>query len=166
MITLGIDPGLTGAIAVIGDGDHALVYPMPVVQVGKTGFVKNAVDIHALARLLAPYRERSRVMDVTVVIERVNAFPGQGVSSMFSLGMSYWGAAGVVAGLGLPLHVIESKAWKRFFHIDGPKDGQKELARGLASRLFPGVDLSKKKDHGKADALLIARYGHVNGGML
>jgi crossover junction endodeoxyribonuclease RuvC len=153
MTTVGIDPGLTGGIALISDAGAAYVYDMPIVQISKTGFVKNAVDVNGLASIL-------KGLDVCysfdgVYIERVNAFPGQGVASMFSLGMSFWGAAGVVAGLRLPLSLVEPAAWKRHFKLN--KD--KELSRGLASRLYPGVDLSRKKDHGKAEALLIARYG-------
>ena len=150
MITIGIDPGLSGAVAVLSNSG-VLVYEMPTVQTGKTGFVKRAVDLNGLANILRGLE----TFESPVYLERVNAFPGQGVGSMFSLGMSYWGAAGVVAGLGLPLHLVESKDWKRYFRLNADK----ELARGLAARMFPSVDLSRKKDHGRAEALLIAAYG-------
>ncbi len=160
MIAIGIDPGLSGAVAVLKapDGFHrsteeAVVHDMPTVIYGKTT-KKRALDLNALARILLPYAD----LPCQVFLERVGAMPGQGVSSMFSLGMSYWGAAGVVAGIGLPLNLIQPQAWKSHFRLDAEKD----LARGLASRMYPGVDLSKKKDHGKAEALLIARYGQIN----
>lgn len=151
MIIVGIDPGLTGGIAAIFDAVDPAVVDMPTMQLGKTGFVKNAVDLNALALILGVYAD----LGATVFIERVNAFPGQGVSSMFSLGMSFWGAAGVCAGLGLPVHLVAPGEWKAHFKLNRDK----ELARGLASRLYPVVDLSRKKDHGRAEALLIARYG-------
>ena len=94
---------------------------------------------------------------IRAYLEKVNAFPGQGVASMFSLGMSYWGMAGVVAALGWPLTLVEPEAWKRYFKLG--KD--KEEARALAQRLYPEVDLHRKKDHNKAEALLIARYGQM-----
>lgn len=150
MIVIGIDPGLTGAVAIIAD-PVVYVIEMPTMQLGKTGFVKNAVDLNALTKRLEFYAD----FDAHVFIEKVNAFPGQGVASMFSLGMSFWGAAGVCAGLGLPVHLVNPADWKAHFKLNRDK----ELSRGLASRLYPGVDLSKKKDHGKAEALLIARYG-------
>lgn len=153
MIVIGIDPGLSGAIAVLPpDAGQAIgVFDMPTVAYSKTGFVKNVMDVNALASLLRPFR----TADVAVFMERVNAFPGQGVGSMFSLGMSFWGAAGVVAGLGMALHLVPPQQWKAHFKLNKDKD----LARGLAARLYPGVDLTRKKDHGRAEALLIARYG-------
>lgn len=152
MIFIGIDPGLSGAIAALYPSTGETVVDMPTIDLSKTGFVKRAVDVNGLARVLGVYSGFSKCQ---VFIERVNAFPGQGVASMFSLGMSYWGAAGVCAGLGLPFHLVGPAEWKGHFKLN--KD--KELSRGLASRLYPGVDLSRKKDHGKAEALLIARYG-------
>lgn len=151
---IGIDPGLSGAIAILScvRPPEAVVHDMPVIAHSKSGFVKNAVDVEALARLLAPY---SVVASSVAYLERVNAFPGQGVGSMFSLGMSFWGAAGVLAGLGIPFTLVEPKEWKGSYRLD--KD--KELARSLAMRYYPGVNLDRKKDHNRAEALLIAGYG-------
>lgn len=159
MIIIGIDPGLSGAIAVLEQSTTAYVEDMPIVAYSKTGFVKNVLDVNALATRLERWRDKSQLLytsvPVSVFMERVNAFPGQGASSMFSLGMSFWGAAGVVAGLGMALHLVPPQEWKAHFKLNRDKD----LARGLAARLYPGVDLTRKKDHGRAEALLIARYG-------
>jgi crossover junction endodeoxyribonuclease RuvC len=152
VIAIGIDPGLSGAIAVLGDAGEVLdLWDMPTIQVGKTGFVKRALDVNGLAKLL----ETAATCNTRAFIERVSAFPGQGVGSMFSLGMSFWGAAGVVAALKIPFALVEPKDWKGHFRLNADK----ELARGLASRYYPSADLSRKKDHGRAEALLIARYG-------
>lgn len=154
-VTIGIDPGLSGAVAFLPH-DATLAQPwveeMPVTGHSKSGFVKRAVDVVALARMLEPFGIQG---NATAYLERVNAFPGQGVGSMFSLGMSFWGVAGVVAACGIPLHLVEAKDWKGHFRLN--KD--KEMARALASRYYPTVDLTRKKDHGRAEALLIARYG-------
>lgn len=151
---IGIDPGLTGAVAVIAHG-QAVVHDMPVIGTSATATVKRSVDAHGLARIL-------KIMPGTVWIERVNAFPGQGVASMFSLGHSFGVALGVAAALGYPTHLVSPAEWKRFFKLG--KD--KELSRALASRLYPGVKLDRMKDHGRAEALLIARYGALSGGVL
>lgn len=152
MIIVGIDPGLTGGVGILSTkGGPVVALDMPTFAYSATGAVKRAVDCPALSRLLAQYADFNPVL----YMERVNAFPGQGVSSMFSLGMSFWGVAGVAAGLGIPVQLVESRAWKKHFGL-GP---DKDQARGLAARLYPGVDLTKKKDHGRAEALLIARYG-------
>lgn len=148
---IGIDPGLTGAIAVLREGAEPWVRDMPVAVHGK-GFVKQAVALEALADLLEPW---SYYTEVSAYLERVNAFPGQGVGSMFSLGMSFWGAAGVLAGLGIRVKLVPPQEWKAHFRLD--KD--KERSRALAARLFPSADLARKKHHGRAEALLIARWG-------
>ena len=148
----GIDPGLSGAVAVLDPlfPEAATVRDMPIEPYGKTGFVKNAVDLAALARLLG------RSLNAWVFLERVSAFPGQGVGSMFSLGMSYWGAAGVANGLGHEVVLVAPKAWKGHFGLS--KDKAEALA--LARKLFPVCPaLARAKDHGRAEALLIARYG-------
>ena len=125
---------------------------MPVVAHSKSGFVKNAVDVVALAGLLEGI---GMAGSGRAYLERVNAFPGQGVGSMFSLGMSFWGAAGVLAACGIPCQLVAPQDWKRHFGLE--KDKADSLA--LARRYFPNIDLSRKKDHGRAEALLIARYG-------
>ena len=151
-VVIGIDPGLSGAIAFLSDEWGAWVEDMPVIGHSKTGFVKNAVDVVALAKLIEPY---GMLGESRAFLERVNAFAGQGVGSMFSLGMSFWGAAGVIAASGIPLTLVEPKDWKGHFRLNADK----ELARALASRYYPNVTLTAKKHHGRAEALLIARYG-------
>lgn len=158
MIYIGVDPGLTGGIATLskyGDGptagDFADSVDMPTIEYSKTGAVKRALDGNGLYRIIGPRQPR----ETRLFIERVNAFPGQGVSSMFSLGMSYWGVVCAANALGIPVELVNPAAWKKHFGLGADKD----QARGLASRLYPSVDLSKKKDHGRAEALLIARYG-------
>lgn len=92
-----------------------------------------------------------------VVIEKVGAMPGQGVSSMFTFGAAYGVCIGAVCGYGAPLAYVTPVSWKRHFRLTGkPKDA----ARELAIRLYPNAVefLKRKKDHGLADAILLARY--------
>lgn len=155
MIYIGVDPGLTGAIAFLSDGRSPFVVDMPVQPMG--GIVSRAMDPRALARIA---RDRTLTVDVTVkkaFSERVSAFPGQGVASMFSLGMSYWGAYSVLAALDIPITLVEPKEWKSYFKLD--RDKSKSIS--LAKRLFPGVELTLQKHHGRAEALLIAQYGKL-----
>ena len=151
-LVIGIDPGLSGALAFLPEAPNLpWVEDMPVVAHGQ-GFVKRAVDLPELARSL---KLLTVIGEPRAFMERVSAFPGQGVGSMFSLGMSFWGVAGVLAALGIPLQLVEPKAWKGHFGLE--KD--KELARRLAMRYYPSVKLDRKKDHNRAEALLIARFG-------
>jgi crossover junction endodeoxyribonuclease RuvC len=156
-IVIGIDPGLSGAIAFIPRQGESWVEDMPVLTLSATGFVKRALNPHGLSRILRAHVSSLDLDPVNpvVFIERVNAFPGQGVASMFSLGMSFWGAFSVAATLAYETRLVEPKDWKRHFHLAKDKD----LARGMAQRLFPHIDLSRVKDHGRAEALLIAAYG-------
>lgn len=151
-VTIGIDPGLSGAIGFVPRDWPAWVEDMPTKPHSKTGFVKRAVDCQALSVMLRPY---GMAGNARVFIERVNAFPGQGVGSMFSLGMSFWGAVGVACALGIDVQLVEPKDWKAHFGL--AKD--KEMARVLAARYFPATSLGRKKDHNRAEALLIAKYG-------
>lgn len=148
MVTVGIDPGISGAIAIIyGKDEGRKLEDMPVMAgTGK----RQTVNGSALARLM-PLGN-----DVTCYLEQVAAMPGQGVSSMFSFGTSYGIVLGVMAAFGIPVVLVTPQAWKKHFNLIG-KD--KDMARALAQRLYPSASLGRKKDIGRADALLIARYG-------
>ena len=152
-ISIGIDPGLGGALAFLPHDmpESPWVIDMPVIEHGG-GFVKRAVDLPELARELKLLQV---IGEPYATMEKVHAFPGQGSSSMFSLGMSFWGVAGVFAALGIPLTLVEPREWKGAYGLDKDKLRALELAR----KLFPGVALTRKKDHGRAEALLIAEYG-------
>ena len=91
-------------------------------------------------------------------IENVHARPGQGVTGMFSLGVSLGSVLGVIAALRLPYTLINPGQWKRRAGLTGkPKDA----SRARALQLHPELAerLSRKKDHGRAEAVLIARFG-------
>ena len=104
MKTIGIDPGLTGAIAVV-DHANAQVFDMPVAEYSAKGFVKHAVDLVEVRKILIKIADKN----TTVWLEQVQAFAQQGVSSVFSLGMSFWGVAGVACGLGLSVRLMMSR---------------------------------------------------------
>ena len=86
MITIGIDPGLSGAIGVLRDGAFVAVEDMPIVAKG-SGAVKNEVDPAGLITLLRKHAAAEEA--VCVALERVNAMPGQGSSSIFSICESF-----------------------------------------------------------------------------
>lgn len=153
MITVGIDPGLTGAVGVLRDGRFVAVESMPTVAKG-AGAVKNEVSPSGLLAIL---REKVPAVDaVSVVIERVNARPGEGVSSAFSLGDSFGVVRGVVAVARVETHYVTPVKWKKHFGLTADK----ELSRSLAHRLFPEAAalMRYKKDADKAEALLLARW--------
>ena len=155
-IFIGVDPGLSGGIAIL-HSQRVTLLDMPTRQVSEKGFVKRAVDCDALARWLEVVAFSVLPPQTVMYVERVNAFPGQGVASMFSLGMSYWGVVGVAAGLGIPVKFVEPERWKAAFKLGREKADALVLAR----RLYPTAELGLAKHHGRAEALLIARYGKL-----
>lgn len=154
MITIGIDPGLSGAVAFVTDDDlwRVAVHDMPVMPYGKAG--KNALDVARLTLILTPSVGHAK----NVWIEQVSAMPGNGAVSMFNFGMSYWGAAGVAAGLGYTVRLVRPVDWKKHFGLTSKK-GE---ALALARKLFPAVELHLQKHDGRAEALLIAKYGELH----
>lgn len=154
MLVIGIDPGIGGAIAAVSDEGHiAWLHDMPIRDSGKRNRKASEIDGARLAHLLAPY-----VMQVRVtLVEEVHAMPGQGVSSMLSLGDSRGCIRGVLEALGMSVVRIEPRAWKASY---GLLRAEKEASRALAIRLYPRcTELGLKRHHGRAEALLLARYG-------
>lgn len=148
---IGIDVGLTGAVSFLAqDGTLLNVVDMPTMPV--SGGKKYQINGAALAQLI---REHLTNGDTRVIIERVNVYPKQGISSngrlMHSLGM----VEGVVAALGLPYELVTPQSWKKHFGLRG---SEKDASRSLAQRYYPSASLARKKDHGRAEALLLAHY--------
>ena len=151
MISLGIDPGITGAVGGLKNGQYLAVFDIPSVAKG-SGVVKREIDPAGLAREISARIDPKEYVEV--LLERVSAMPGQGVSSVFSLGDSYGACRSVPAILGLPVTLVPPAVWKKHFHLGRDK----EESRALAVRLFPTADLSLKKHADRAEALLMARY--------
>lgn len=155
MTIAGIDPGLTGAIAVLDDAGELTVHDMPVLRTTRGGKAKRELDAHGLARLL-----RSIRIDHAYV-ELVAARPGQGVTSMFGFGRSVGIIIGVLATLNIPLTPVSPAAWKRNLQVPKAKDGARLRASQLMPRsahLWPLV-----KHDGRAEASLLALYGLRSG---
>lgn len=145
---IGIDPGTTGTICVLSDnGDYIDHLHMPTMKVGK----RNRVNAAAVTAWLKQYQN-----DSTCYLEKVQAMPGQGVTSMFSFGHSAGIIEGIVVALGIPVTLVTPQSWKKKAALIG-KD--KDAARTRAIQLYPGIrDLDLKgKGQALADALLITR---------
>jgi len=152
MIYIGIDPGLDGAIAFFDlDKAHLSVVDMPVVEVTRNGKKKRELNAQLVANVF-----RCVGGDMTAVLERVNAMPGQGVSSVFSFGRSSGIMEGVLAGMQIPLTIVTPQIWQKAAQARGGKDG----SRQRATELFPAYAglFGRKKDDGRADAACMAWY--------
>ncbi len=152
MIVLGIDPGLSGALALYNTSEGTVdIIDMPVLEIVRNGKKKREVSAQALANQLVG-------RNVTAAfLERVNAMAGQGVTSVFSFGRSSGIVEGVLAAYDIPTTLVTPQAWQKAVGQRAGKDGSRERAM----QLFPAqADLfQRKKDDGRSDAVLIAYYG-------
>ncbi len=153
MKIIGIDPGLTGAIAILEDNKVLNIFEMPVMSEGKKN--KRQLNSAQLVRLLndnIPNKE-----EVSVIVEQVNAMPGQGVTSMFNFGQTFGAIKGICAALGLPIFFVRPSKWKKHFELI---NSSKDSSRTKVIEMYPSLsnELSKKKDVNKSDAILIARF--------
>jgi crossover junction endodeoxyribonuclease RuvC len=138
---LGVDPGITGGIAFLF-ANRVVAEDIPTAG--------GEVDVDTLVR-------RVREMQPALaIIERANAMPKQGVASTFKYGVAYGALRTVVALCNIPYRLVTPGKWKNHFRLDADK----EQSRALAIQFWPGCGyFSRKKDHGRAEAALIARYG-------
>jgi crossover junction endodeoxyribonuclease RuvC len=95
--------------------------------------------------------------EIIVVVEQVNAMPGQGVTSMFNFGQTFGAIKGVCAALGLPIFFVRPSKWKKHFELI---NSSKDSSRTKAIEMYPSLsdNLARKKDVNKSDAILIARF--------
>lgn len=141
---MGVDPGLSGAIAFYypSHQNNVSIYDMP--SIGKE------VNCPELRALVQQYRPDY------AIIEAVHAMPKQGVSSSFNFGMSYGMVRGVIAACGVPQHLVSPRKWKSYFGLTADKD----TSRRMAILTWPTSEFfNRKKDDGRAEAALLALYG-------
>ena len=153
MRIIGIDPGLSGAIAILEDNKIKELFDMPVMPDGKKN--KRQLNNALLVKLI---KDNIKNLENTVmVVEQVNAMPGQGVTSMFNFGQTFGAIKGNCAALGLPIFFVRPAKWKKHFELI---NSSKDASRTKAIEMYPSSSeqLSKKKDVNKSDAILIARY--------
>ena len=153
MIIIGIDPGLSGGIAILKDNAIKNLYDMPVMPEGKKN--KRQLNSAQLAKIIKENIIEKE--EITIVVEQVNAMPGQGVTSMFNFGQTFGAIKGISAALELPIFFVRPAKWKKHFELI---NSSKDASRTKAIEMYPSISdqLSKKKDVNKSDAILIARF--------
>ena len=153
MRIIGIDPGLSGGIAILDDLKIFDIYDMPIMSEGKKN--KNQLNSAQLVNIIKKNIIPSG--DTFLIVEQVSAMPGQGVTSMFNFGQSFGSIKGICAALNLPIFFVRPAKWKKHFDLI---NSSKDASRTKVIEMYPSISqrLSKKKDVNKADAILIARY--------
>lgn len=151
-IAVGIDPGMDGAIAVLWRGGLVQFHDTPMIKV-KGGRVYDVAALAAIFEVFPPAATR-------VWVEAQQAMPGQGVSSTFKTGYGFGIYIGILGALALPYTVVRAANWKKTMMADmAGKDKGGSIVRALQIDPTLHDHLKRKKDHGRADAYLIARYG-------
>lgn len=170
LLIVGIDPGLQGAIAVLRGGELLALHDMPLMPSHTEG--KSVPDPLEVAKILCDCGlptepEEDPIVPTLVVIELVNAMPrtcaktgrkiNMGTTSMFNFGMGLGLVEAAVRINKLAVSKARPQQWKR---SAGLINAKKETALERSRQLWPEAELHLKKHHGRAEALLIARYGH------
>lgn len=138
---LGIDPGLSGAWAILAEDGSITADDLPVAG--------SAIDIPSFAKII---RDRAPKF---AVVEDVHSMPKQGVASTFKFGCAHGAVLGVILGQGIQTHMVAPTRWKKHFRLSADK----EASRALAIRMWPTAGcFGRKKDHGRAEAALIALW--------
>ena len=159
-IWIGIDPGMKGGIARIDEDGGIQCYEMFTtggeIDGAEIGIVLRAAKTNSLGQLY-------------VVVERAQAMPKQGVTSMFKYGVGYGKILGIIESLGIPHETVQPARWKAavFAGSDWKSKG-KEPSINFCRMQYPGVDLvmprCRKAHDGMADALCLAHYGRMQRG--
>lgn len=154
---IGIDPGLSGAVAVLTGTDSLAVLDMPTMTVERNGKAKRQVSATELAEIIYTMKNDN----CHVFVEKVSAMAGQGVTSVFSFGRSFGMIEGILAAFKLPVTYVAPATW-----VKAVGRGQgKDASRARAMEIFPNnqTDFKRVKDDGRADAALIAYWGSRHG---
>lgn len=147
-LTFGVDPGKSGAIAILDSTTLLGVIDMPVVS----KIISPTLLDQQIHNWIDPLDPSTPV----AVIEDVHAMPRQGVSSVFSFGRTLGVAEGVLAGNGCALHYVSPSRWKRALGLSPDKGA----SRRRAIELFPAQAglFGRVKDDGRAEAVLIGYW--------
>ena len=154
MRIIGIDPGLSGGIAILDDLKIYDLFDMPIMPEGKKN--KNQLNSAQLVNIIKKNILKDN-QNTFVIVEQVSAMPGQGVTSMFNFGQTFGAIKGICASLGLPIFYVRPAKWKKHFEL---LNSSKDASRTKVIEMYPSFSeqLRKKKDVNKADAILIARF--------
>ena len=153
MRIFGIDPGIAGAIAILDEKKIVDAIDLPTMADGKKN--KRQLNSAHLSQYISS--NITNINKTVVVVEQVNAMPGQGVTSMFNFGQTFGAIKGVCAALSLPIYFVRPSKWKKQFELI---NSSKDASRTKVIEMYPYLSdqLSKKKDVNKSDAILIARF--------
>ena len=148
-IFIGVDPGTTGGIAIIGSDGRAIGYKMPETK-------EEVLEMLDTDYLWRPWQKTNSV-EITRVLEVVHSSPQQGVATSFKFGRMFGWVEMALARYD-PIEVSPQK-WQAALNCRS--GGDKNIPYAKAKKLFPDA---KGLIQQTADAFLIAYYGYLKQG--
>lgn len=167
-VFIGVDPGITGAIAVYSpyssNAQKLLVFDMPT----RSGYVRRTrqrngaksrrkeVCVNALHDIFATF-VTSHFMNVAV-IEEVHSMPQDGPVQAFSFGKSYGLVYAMLIAHQIKTCTVRPAVWKSMMGLTSDKSAS--LAKAIT--FFPREAhlFGRMKDDGRAEAALLAYFGY------
>lgn len=156
MVFIGVDPGITGAIAVISDS-QPVVFDIPTIHDDKN---RSAIDPVALKTMLLNAIAPARAELCVCVLEKAQSMPRDGTVGAFRYGVTYGIIKTALLLSGFTVIETPSNSWRP--KLVG-KGADKEASRAMALERYPQLadSLSRKKDHNRAEAVLLADYARM-----
>ena len=139
---IGIDPGKSGAMAVIGTDINLYDF-----------------DLDLYIEILKDIKDLDSSIPIYVGVEKVHSMPNQGVSSTFTFGQRLGEIEGVLKAIGFKYELIPPQVWQKSCGIP-PKSDKKAIA-DIISTKFPSANLMGPRGglkDGRSDSLGIAYY--------
>lgn len=157
MLICGIDPGLSGAIAFLNDGELLSVADLPLVDVQHGKGSRKELSPALLHDMLV----HTEIRIAKAVVEQVGASPQMGTTSAFRFGENYGAILAVLACCGIRTETVRPQTWKKNMGL-GP---DKSLSRAMAIKLWPDQSqyFARVRDDGRAEAALLAEYSRRQG---
>lgn len=158
MRVIGVDPGISGALAVYDTVGASDVIDLPIIGEGPS----EMLDAKIILRQILVW------CPDLIILERAQAMPPRdkdgnqraaGAASVFKFGKGFGQIIGAVQISGVPWSLVAPVTWKKFFKLSK----EKERSRQLALQKFPELHdkMKFKYHHQRAEALLIAMYGAI-----
>jgi crossover junction endodeoxyribonuclease RuvC len=151
-----VDPGASGAIAFLC-GNFYTVVDIPTLKVSRGKGKKTVFDLPGIVKLFRYkffIKDRSRVHSI-VEVPPPSMGPKSSPYAQFRIGCAYAMWPLFLMSKGYSIEEVSPQKWKKVMGLSGKS---KETSRAKAQGMFPKASLSRKKDHDRAEALLLATY--------
>lgn len=160
---LGVDPGSPITIGVLGENGPLATYSEEAVaaHIVKAGY-KSASWVNQAALITNILKNEQPDL---VVIERVTIRPNESLTAGIPFVGSMFLVEGICSGLGIRCRLVAPSVWKPAMKIKVGIKNPKEPARIRALEEWPELAswFARKKDHNRAESLLLALYARLEG---